>query len=243
MGAVRELPVIPEGGQGQGLAPRGSARRLSRPLKPRIWGRGASSTLSFFLNLVSFSLIPNPEQPTPFRQAVNQNLWDALLHRSRWRMAHGSARLFRVSGISRRRSGMLHPLRAFSKWRNTFGTTMFRFCSEPDWSSFLEEKGASPGGSLHDELRFLVEAGFTPLEVLRAATLSPALFLGLSDSLGAVEAGKIANLVLLEANPLQDIHNTNRIVAAISEGRLLDRKTLDSMRAATATNVLTQSSH
>ena len=106
-----------------------------------------------------------------------------------------------------------------------------------DWSSFLEEKGASLGGSLHDELRLLVEAGFTPLEVLRAATLSPAVFLGLSDSLGTVEAGKVADLVLLEANPLLDIHNTNRIVAVISEGRVLDRKVLDTMRAPTAATV------
>jgi imidazolonepropionase-like amidohydrolase len=112
-----------------------------------------------------------------------------------------------------------------------------------DWSSFLEEKGASPGGSLHEELGLLVEAGFTPREVLSAATLSPALFFGLSDSLGTVEAGKIADLVLLEANPLQDIHNTNRIVAVISEGRVLDRKALDSMRAPTAANVPTPSVH
>lgn len=80
----------------------------------------------------------------------------------------------------------------------------------------------------------LVEAGFTPLEVLRASTLSPAIFFGLSDSLGTIETGKIADLVLLEANPLEDIRNTKRIVAVISEGRLLDRKALDSMLASSA---------
>ena len=101
-----------------------------------------------------------------------------------------------------------------------------------DSSSVLEEKGDPPGASLHDELALLVDAGFTPSEALRAATLNPALFLGLSDSLGTIEAGKIADLVLLEANPLDDVRNTRRIVAVISEGRLLDRKTLDSMRAA-----------
>lgn len=51
--------------------------------------------------------------------------------------------------------------------------------------------------------------------------------MGLSDSLGTIEAGKTASMVLLEANPLQDIRNAERIVAVISEGRYLDRPTLD----------------
>lgn len=98
-----------------------------------------------------------------------------------------------------------------------------------DSSGFLERKGDPPGSSLHDELALLVESGFTPVEALRAATLNPALFLGLSDSLGTIEAGKTANLVLLEANPLEEIRNTKRIVAVISEGRYLDRPVLDHM--------------
>jgi imidazolonepropionase-like amidohydrolase len=93
-----------------------------------------------------------------------------------------------------------------------------------DWSSFLNEKGAQPGRCLYDELAFLVEAGFSPAEVLRAATLNPALFFGLSNSLGAIQVGKIADLVLLEADPLQDIHNTTRIAAVIQKGRLVLRK-------------------
>jgi len=112
-----------------------------------------------------------------------------------------------------------------------------------DWSSFLGEKGASPGGSLHAELTLLVGAGFSPLEALQAATVSPALFLGLSNRLGTVEAGKIANLVLLEANPLEDVRNTKRIVAVIWEGKLLDRKTLDGMLATKAANVMTKAIH
>ena len=96
-----------------------------------------------------------------------------------------------------------------------------------DQSSFLEEKGAAPGRSLHEELALLVTAGFTPAQALRAATSNAALFLGLADSLGTIEAGKIANLVLLEADPLQDIRNTRRIVAVIAEGRVFDRKALD----------------
>jgi imidazolonepropionase-like amidohydrolase len=96
-----------------------------------------------------------------------------------------------------------------------------RILTGTDWSTSPQEKGALPGVSLHDELALLVDAGFSSTEVLRAATLSPALFLGLSDSLGTVERGMIANLVLLEANPIEDIHNTRRIAAVLLEGRVV----------------------
>jgi imidazolonepropionase-like amidohydrolase len=98
-----------------------------------------------------------------------------------------------------------------------------------DSSTFLEERGDPPGVSLHDELRLLVDAGFTQAEALRAATLNPVLFLGLSDSLGSIDVGNTANLVILEADPLRDISGTKRIAAVISEGRYLDRQMLDRM--------------
>jgi imidazolonepropionase-like amidohydrolase len=84
-----------------------------------------------------------------------------------------------------------------------------------------------PGFSLHDELANFVEAGFTPMESLQTATSNPAKFLGMEASLGAVEPGKIADLVLLKANPLDDIRNTEKIEAVIANGRLLDRAALD----------------
>ena len=87
--------------------------------------------------------------------------------------------------------------------------------------------GRTPGFSMHDELEVMVKAGLTPMEALQAATLNPAKFLGLLDSLGTVEKGKMADLVLLDANPLEDIRNTKRIQAVIVNGRLLDRKALD----------------
>jgi imidazolonepropionase-like amidohydrolase len=86
-----------------------------------------------------------------------------------------------------------------------------------------------PGSSLHTELEYFVQAGFTPAEALRTATLNPAIFLGEESDRGTVAKGKIADLVLLDANPLDDIHNTRRISAVILNGRLLDRAALDTM--------------
>ena len=87
------------------------------------------------------------------------------------------------------------------------------------------------GFSLHDELALYVKAGFTPLEALQAATRNPAIFLGELNSQGTVERGKAANLVLLEANPLEDIRNTQRINAVVLNGRLLPKDQLQRMLA------------
>jgi imidazolonepropionase-like amidohydrolase len=84
-----------------------------------------------------------------------------------------------------------------------------------------------PGFSLHDELALLVrDAGMTPLQALQAATSTPARVMG-ADSLGAVAAGKLADLVLLDADPLADIANTRRIHAVLANGRWMDRAALD----------------
>ena len=84
-----------------------------------------------------------------------------------------------------------------------------------------------PGISLHEELSLFVEAGYTPAEALRAATLAPAQFLGRERTSATVEPGKIADLVLLDADPLVDIRNTRRIQAVVLHGRFLDRNALD----------------
>jgi len=86
-----------------------------------------------------------------------------------------------------------------------------------------------PGFSLHDELALLVSAGLSPLDALRSATVNPARFLNATDRFGAIERGKIADLVLLDANPLQDIARTQRINAVITNGRYLSRSALDDM--------------
>lgn len=86
-----------------------------------------------------------------------------------------------------------------------------------------------PGFSLHDELALLVKAGLTPMEALQTATRNPAKYLGLLDTLGTVEKGKAADLLLLDANPLDDINNTKKIAAVIVRGRLFPRAELDGM--------------
>jgi imidazolonepropionase-like amidohydrolase len=85
-----------------------------------------------------------------------------------------------------------------------------------------------PGFSLHDELTLFVKAGFTPLEALRTATRNPAQYLGMADT-GAVEKGKRADLVLLDANPLDDISNTRKIRAVVLAGRFLSHDDLDEL--------------
>jgi len=88
-----------------------------------------------------------------------------------------------------------------------------------------------PGFSTHDELRLLVRAGLSPMSALRAATADPARYLGLHHTMGTVRAGNVADLVVLDADPLADIGNTQRINAVVTRGRLLSRSRLDIMLA------------
>jgi imidazolonepropionase-like amidohydrolase len=107
-----------------------------------------------------------------------------------------------------------------------------RFLPGTDW----------PGGnfqgvnrSAHDELAGFVEAGLSPAEALRTATLNPAIFLNMTGQLGTVTPGKLADLLLLEGDPLVDIKNTKRIAAIVANGRLIDaelrKKLLDAEAA------------
>jgi len=76
------------------------------------------------------------------------------------------------------------------------------------------------GTGLHDELELLVESGFTPMEALQTATRNPARYFGTLKDLGTIEAGKLADMVLLYANPLDDIRNTRKISLVILRGRI-----------------------
>jgi hypothetical protein len=118
-----------------------------------------------------------------------------------------------------------------------------RFAKESELTGEMHRAGVSilagtdlgnpylyPGSSLHDELALLVRAGLSPLDALRTATLNPARFLGLSDTFGTVAQGKVADLVLLDRNPLDDIANTQRIYGVVANGRYLARAELDALQ-------------
>jgi tetratricopeptide (TPR) repeat protein len=93
--------------------------------------------------------------------------------------------------------------------------------------------GAQPGFGLHTELEIFVDLGMTPIDALRAATVTPAAVLRIADSVGTIAPGKVADLVLLAANALTDIRNTRRISGVFRAGRWLPRteiaKALDSL--------------
>ncbi|MEO8028008.1 MAG: amidohydrolase family protein [Bryobacteraceae bacterium] len=87
-----------------------------------------------------------------------------------------------------------------------------------------------PGATLQDELVELVQAGLKPVDALRAATLTPAQFLGLTDSMGKIAPGMAADLVLLDADPLEDIRAVRKIDAVFTRGRYFTRDDLDRLR-------------
>ena len=85
----------------------------------------------------------------------------------------------------------------------------------------------STGPALHRELELMADAGISPSDVIRIATLNGAIFLGKERELGSIEEGKIADLVLLEADPTADINNTKKIIQVIKGGQIIDRSKLD----------------
>jgi len=89
-----------------------------------------------------------------------------------------------------------------------------------------------PGEGLHEELERYVEAGLTPQQALASATITGPAFLGHSDRYGAIERGKAADILILDADPLRDVRATRSIRAVIVKGRLLDRPALDALLTA-----------
>jgi len=89
--------------------------------------------------------------------------------------------------------------------------------------------GIIPGYSVHEEMAIWQEAGIPAADVLRGATLVPAQFMGLDDHLGSITEGKVASMVLLRANPLEDIHNAEQIEAVFLRGQYFSREDLDQL--------------
>jgi hypothetical protein len=92
-----------------------------------------------------------------------------------------------------------------------------------------KESVGTPGLLLHDELGLFVQSGLSSFEALKTATVNPARFMRREKDLGTIETGKLADLVLLDANPLTEISNTRKINAVVVNGRLLKRQDLDEM--------------
>lgn len=88
---------------------------------------------------------------------------------------------------------------------------------------------AFPGFSLHDEMALYVEFGMKPIDALRTATINPVKFLKMTDSLGTIEKGKLADVVLLDVNPLENIKNTTRINTVIANGKVYSKRYIDSV--------------
>ena len=157
-------------------------------------------------------------------------------------------------------TGATHPLRPYvSKfmvldWREQVEevTPQRRAALERAWPSWLRqvremrEAGVRimagsdvavlnvfPGLSLHEELRLFVDSvGMSPMEALASATRKPAEWLGVADSVGTIAPGKVADLVLLDGDPLANIDNTRRISAVVLRGKLFRQGDLDALRAA-----------
>ncbi|HEX8816021.1 MAG TPA: amidohydrolase family protein [Terriglobales bacterium] len=87
--------------------------------------------------------------------------------------------------------------------------------------SDFSDWGIVPGIDLHNELALLVESGFSPMEALQAATLGPAKFMGKTDAYGTIQTGRVADMVVLDMNPLENISHTRKIHAVVLGGRYL----------------------
>ncbi len=147
-------------------------------------------------------------------------------------------------------------------WKFAYDTR--RFNGDRNWKEFFQKSAADlrlahqagvpmlvgtdlvviltyPGSSVHEEMGLMKqEIGMSSAEVLQAATINPARFFKLEQSLGSIERGKTADLVLLDADPLSDIRNTQKIQAVVLGGKLYERKQLDKILQKVKNNIKRQ---
>jgi hypothetical protein len=182
-----------------------------------------------------------------FAALVAHGTWYVPTHLTRWVDAYADDPVVRMDPLLR----YLHPLMRW-QWLEDVDATIARHPSAEERRAYLDfhEKGLEltgaahragvrilagtdyiiPGADLHRELVNLVRAGLSPPEALRTATVNPSLYFGLEHEYGSVEAGKVADLLLLHANPLLDIRNTEQIAAVVFNGNLYDRQALDALQ-------------
>ncbi len=183
-----------------------------------------------------------------FAAFVEHGTWYVPTHLTRWVDAYADDPSVRSDSLLR----YLHPLMKW-QWLEDVDATITNDSSAAGREAYrdfyrkgLELTGAAhragvrilagtdyivPGADLHRELVELVTAGLSPADALRAATVNPTLYFGLQEEYGSVAPGKVADLLLLDANPLEDIRNTQRIQAVVFNGNLYDRATLDALQA------------
>jgi imidazolonepropionase-like amidohydrolase len=183
-----------------------------------------------------------------FGALVEHDTWYVPTHLTRWVDAYADDPAVRQDSLLR----YLHPLMKW-QWLEDVDATVAgdpspeaRQAHRDFYHKGLELTGAAhragvkilagtdyivPGADLHRELVQLVAAGLSPAEALKTATLNPALYFGMESEYGAIGPGKVADLLLLEADPLVDVRNTQRIRAVVFNGNLYDRDALDGLRA------------
>ncbi|MDZ4714445.1 MAG: amidohydrolase family protein [Cytophagales bacterium] len=120
--------------------------------------------------------------------------------------------------------------KAYSEWMNNMAGKVHR-AGIPMMAGTDTPIGfLTPGLSLHEELVAMVEAGLSPQEALKAATLNPAKYFNLENELGSLKEGMWADLIVLGANPLENIKNTQRIEGVVKQGKFYDQQALDMIR-------------
>lgn len=181
-----------------------------------------------------------------FAAMKRNNTWYVPTHLTRWVDAYADTASVRNDPLLR----YLHPLMKWM-WLEDIDATLDKDPSPEARETYREfyRKGLEltsaahragvrvlagtdyivAGADVHRELEQLVAAGLTPSEALSAATLAPAEYFGLRDLYGSVAVGKTADLLLLEANPLDDIRNTRRLTAVLFDGNLYDRAAIESI--------------
>jgi imidazolonepropionase-like amidohydrolase len=183
-----------------------------------------------------------------FAAFVEQGTWYVPTHLTRWVDAYADHSSVRQDTLLK----YLHPLMKW-QWLEDVDATL---ASDPSPEARLAHRdfyrkglaltGAAhragvrilagtdyivAGADLHRELVQLVAAGLSPAAALKTATLNPATYMGLDDEYGTIDVGKVADVLLLDADPLLDIRNTQRIAAVVFNGNLYDRPALDGLRA------------